>query len=205
MEEAIKLIEKVIIELEQEYQNVQGMILSEGDLKCHLFRKLYDLYDEDLKTMDAGITTSPVHSEISYYNSKDVLYFRPDIAIINPLSLSILHSIKYDITKTGVKFQKTPTKEFQFGGNSIIFELKFCRNKKGINPKNINSYIKDIEKIQAIQKLNSERSNGINNVFGFFIVFNKTNKYSSDFQKLFELQTKNLKIIYKTGNVVFPK
>jgi hypothetical protein len=204
MERIIELIIENIDEIEREYQLNKAMILTEDDLKCHLFRKLYDIYDEDLPTMDAGITASPVHSEVTYYNSKGVLYYRPDLAIIDTESLSILHSIEYDLRSNCAKFKKIPTKEFQFGGNSIIFELKFCRNKSRINKRHIHTYIKDIEKIKAIQKLNYEKSNGQNKIFGFFIVFNKTDKYDSSFPKMLEMETDYLKIIYKTGNIEFP-
>ena len=41
----INLIVQEIKIIEQEYQSCQGLILSEDDLKCHLFRRIYDLID----------------------------------------------------------------------------------------------------------------------------------------------------------------
>jgi len=203
MVRVIELIIEKIDEIEREYQHNKAMILTEDDLKCHLFRKLYDIYDKDLPTMDAGITASPVHSEVTYYNSKGVLYYRPDIAILNTQSLSILHGIEYNFNCNHANFRNLPSKDFQFGGNSIIFELKFCRNKNGISAKHIQSYMKDIEKIKAIQKLNLENSDGRNNVYGFFVLFNKTNKYCSALNNIFESEVDNMKIVYKTGKVSF--
>ena len=75
--ELVNKIRYVIADLEREYQECQGLILSEDDLKCNLFRKIYPLFlapeKKSIKenTMDDGVFGSPLHAEIKFYDEKD--------------------------------------------------------------------------------------------------------------------------------------
>jgi len=196
-------IEQLVTEIESEYQNSKGLILTEDDLKCHIFRKLYSLFDHNLETMDTNIKASPLHTEIYYFDENKKLKLRPDIAILNTKDLSILHSLEYKIDKLEAKFKRTSSKEFEYRGNSIIFELKFCRAKNGINRNHVKTYLKDIEKIKRLQELVNRNSNGINKINGIFIIFNKTDKKVPELDKLLTQSSDTLKILYHTGKVVF--
>lgn len=201
--EIIEIVEQEVKRLECEFQESQGLILTEDDLKCHLFRKLYPHFGHALTTMDQNIKAGPLHAEVNFFNRFNVLRKRPDLVIFNPQSLSILHSVEYEIDKVGIKYKyPTSEKQFEFGGNSIIFELKFCRNRKGIIKSSIDSYKKDIEKIRELQSITKDRSNGTNKITGIFIVFNKTDKKPIAFDDLFDLQDDSLKIFYGTGKVI---
>ena len=60
-------IENKIDELAHAYDQNKGLILSEGDLKCHIFKKLTEIteFAEYSQTRNHGIKSIPVHSEIS--------------------------------------------------------------------------------------------------------------------------------------------
>lgn len=199
----IEIIEKIVIEIEDEFQNSQGLILTEDDLKCHLFRKLYPYFNHSIKSMDPDIKASPLHAELNYFDYCDVLNKRPDLAIFKTENLSILHSVNHEIDKVGIKYKHTSGKEFEFSGKSVIFELKFCRNRNGINKRHINSYLKDIKKIRELQTINQEKSKGENVILGIIVIFNKTDKKIELFNELLNLQDESLKIFYGTGNVDF--
>lgn len=188
-------LERVIISIGNEFSNKQALILSEDDLKCHLFTQLYNqYYCKSYWTMDNGILGCPIHTEIRFYNAQDKLTFIPDITILNPENLSI----KKRIQEYGL-----PSKQFEFGGDAVVFELKFCKNKNGISKYNIESYKKDIEKIKEIQSINRNKGNKI---FGFFVIFNKTASYIPNFENFLRSEDYNsnqLKIIYASGNIVF--
>ncbi len=198
-----EIIEPIVKEIETEFQNSQGLILSEDDLKCHLFRKLYPHFNHSSNSMDCNIKASPLHSELKYFDKFGILNKRPDLAIIQTENLSILHSVEYEIDKVGIKYKHTSGKEFEFSGDSIIFELKFCRNRNGINKQHIDTYKKDIEKIRELQNTVHINSNGLNKILGVFIIFNKTDKKSNPFFDLLTLQDDFIKIFYGTGKVDF--
>lgn len=192
-----------IKELEIEFQSSQGLILSESDLKCNIFRKIYSLFEHSVITMDNGILASPLHSELKFFDMEDNLKIIPDITILDTNNLSIFHSIKYEITSHGIKYLKPTGKQFEFGGDAYILELKFCKNKHGISRKNYIFYKKDIEKIKRLQEIVNIRSDGGNKIFGLFAVFNKTNKRPDYFDELFDSDSEYLKIVYCSGKVDF--
>jgi hypothetical protein len=72
------------------------MILSEDDLKCHLFRLLYEeeRISQRQRTMDNDIWGTRIHTEIKFFNADIKLLDRPDITILSPKNRSILHSIQ---------------------------------------------------------------------------------------------------------------
>ena len=91
------LEEKIITEIKnisEEYKSNQGLILSEDDLKCHIFRKLYDLFpNHSIATHDHEITASPLHTEIRFYDEGGKLSLIPDITILDPAGMSIKHGM----------------------------------------------------------------------------------------------------------------
>ncbi len=61
------LIDKIISgisEVEKQYQSNQGLILSESDLKCLIYKELYNVFPEFTKTMDRNIKANSLHTEI---------------------------------------------------------------------------------------------------------------------------------------------
>lgn len=196
------IIEAKIKEIEKEYQQSQGLILTEDDLKCLLYRKLMEIPElsEITITEDPHIFANSIHTEVSWYDDNGKLTIKPDITILEPKNLSILHGCyDYDV--------RLPSKQFEFYGKAIILELKFIRNKTGIRNATLNGPIrKDFEKIgRLFERLESQ--NKPNEVFCYFIVFNKTNIKCKEFDRFFEKneQSNRHKILYATGNVNFRK
>jgi hypothetical protein len=194
-----KILEK-LDELELEFQTNQGIILTEYDLQCLVFHKIYGLFDHHQETFNSHIKGSPLHAEIKFFNEKGKLYYRPDITIIKPENYSIIHSIaEFVIKEDKIKYKSTSSKEFEFGGDSIIIELKFCREKTGITK--IDSFKADLSKIKKIKSLIERDS--ISKVYGIVAIFNKTDKKNGkmhDFINLSESDN-DIKIKYYTGKV----
>ena len=185
-------------ELELEFQRNQGIILTEYDLQCLVFHKIYDLFDHHQETFDYHIKGSPLHAEIKFFNESGKLYYRPDITIIKPQNYSIIHSIaEFVIKDDEIKYKPTSSKEFEFGGDSIIIELKFCREKNGIAK--IDSFKADLSKIKKIKRLVERDS--ISKVYGIVAIFNKTDKKIEKLQDFINLSEYDIKIKYYTGKV----
>lgn len=188
-------IEEKIVELSILFDENKGIILTEDDLKYHLVNKLFEIeYLSGFhKTYDESIKAVKIHCELSWYDENGKLTIKPDITIIEPFNLSILH---------GINFKKVPSKGFNFVGEAIIFELKFIRNKKGITNKLFKDEIlKDWNKInRLINKLSLPPIENIPQCY--MVIFSKYNIVCDDFTKLI-LQNNNehIKIIYHSGNV----
>ncbi|MFW6015786.1 MAG: hypothetical protein ACOCRK_05065 [bacterium] len=194
-------IEQKINEIETEYRHAQGMILTEDDLKCLLYKKIMEIgsISEPKETQDDQILAHSIHTEVSWYDSNGKLTIKPDLTILEPKHLSILHRYGSNLS--------LPSKQFEFNGKSIIFELKFIRNKTGIRQKTLESKIKkDFEKINILfERLESQ---GISNdVYCYFIIFNKTDIRCQEFNEFIEKnrESEKHKIIYATGKVNFDK
>jgi len=198
------LLESIMVEirnLESEFRESKGLILSEDDLKCHLFRKIYPLLSHNQQTMDTAILGSPLHTEIKFFDENDKLSLVPDITILTHSDLSILHSVNYKVTRDGIKPKGTSSKGFEFGGNTIIFELKLSKARKGISKKHLATYSSDIKKIKRLQNIITTRSEGSNKIYAIFVIFNKTDKKIKEFDD-FLLSNQNisdLKVVYGTA------
>src|SRR5688500_7133930 len=129
--------------LEIEYQNHKALILTESDLQCHLFNRVRSRFPNNEPSMDSHITGSAVHSEVKFYNEHNKLLIIPDLTIIDPHDVSIYHSVEFSMSPNGPRYGPLPSKDYQFGGDALVIELKFCRKKGGINSKNVKHYQKD--------------------------------------------------------------
>ncbi len=138
-----------------------------------------------------------VHTEVSWYDRNNKLAIRPDITVLEPENLSILERDNHKL--------KLPIKGCSFSGDAINFELKFIRNKTGITQRTLNSIKKDHEKIRELfKRLHDLKAS--NKIFCYFVIFNKTSIKCKGFESFIEhnRQSDTHKIIYATGNVVFP-
>jgi len=197
-----QIIESSISEIEFEYQFTKGLILTEDDLKVIIFHKLSSRCPDLIlpkQTEDRFITASMLHTELSWYDENGKLTIKPDITILEPEHLSILHKNDEEL--------KLPSKACSFGSSAILMELKFIKNEKGIRKTTISGALKnDIDKIKRLF-LRLERQGSYNDVFCYFIVFNKTDKKCSEFERFLEETNRDglgkYKMIYATGNVEF--
>ncbi|RFM28392.1 hypothetical protein [Chitinophaga silvisoli] len=203
-----ELVNRILVEidaLESDFQQHKGSILTEGDLKCQLFSRLQSIIPPPSATMNPEITGTSLHSEVSFFDGNNKLTMLPDITILHPKNLSILHSTEVSISSEGIRYEEYPTKKYTFGGDTIIIELKFCRNEAGLKASDIRRFKKDIEKIIMLQNLSSERTYGRSKIHGIFVVFNKTNIGKSTFESMHVNYNsrERLHVLYKTGGVNF--
>ena len=194
-----------ILNISHEYQKNQGLILSEDDLKCHIFRKIYDLIpDHSMRTHNKGITGSPLHSEIRFYDENGKLSLAPDITIIDPENMSIMHGISVRIKDDRLAYGRLPRKGFEFGGRAIVIEIKFEKSKNGISETTVKKLRDDINKITRLMGRHN-RPGEDNIILGIIVIFNKTDKYHQSFEQLVKDHetNDNIKIVYGTGKVNF--
>ena len=190
--------------ISDEYQKNQGLILSEADLKCHIFRKIYDLItNHNMITHDPGITASPLHSEIRFYDEDGKLRLVPDITILDPAGMSIKHGMSIRFKGKQLSYGKIPSCGFEFTGKVIVIEIKFEKSRNGISKATVQKIRDDLDKIARL--MGEDNLPNEDNIFGIMVVFNKTDKYDQLFNKLLQEyeSNNNLKIIYGTGNVIY--
>lgn len=184
-----KQIEEKINELGTYFENNKAVILTETDLQCLLYIRLLEIDIlsklKNTKNTKDIFKTHFVHTEVSWFDENKKLTLKPDISLIDPTDLTI---------GSGNSILKMPAKQFSFENGGIIFELKFNRTKS--TKRFLNEIKKDFIKFEKIKKLN-------NDVFCYFVVFNKTGNRSEELDKfLIEnkfSETHNL--IYKTSNI----
>ena len=193
---------QVIEGIETDYQDNQGLLLTEDDFKCQIYKRVSSLMSIREETMDNNIYGSPIHTELPFYDDNDKLTIRPDITIFDPKELSILHGVRIYIKNNKLAYGKLPSKSCEFGGKTIVIEIKFYRGKSGISKKNLLSIEKDIVKIlNLLQRHNRPASH--NDILGIMVVFNKTDKKNRVLNRLITKYASHsrLRVVYGTGKV----
>ena len=126
--------------------------------------------------MDDRIFGSAVHAELSWYDENRRLRIRPDITITEPECLSILHGYggpvfdPFNSQFGGFRAAPLPSKQYEFGGNAITFELKFAR--EGITDAMMELIRKDFAKMKRLFGILDRRGQG-DSVFSYLVIFNK--------------------------------
>lgn len=123
---------KVALEsLQEDYKINRGMILTEGDLECHLFNKLMqqeifsgyhnsknDTFQYDPEN-NSELKTGYVHSQVTWFKPGTKSGFEVDLTISDPAKLEVVNI---------ELFEEWPSKGFTYDGPSIAIELKFIRD-----------------------------------------------------------------------------
>lgn len=172
-------IERIINMVAAGYNRSPGSILTEADLQGHLHSRLSRLQAlrNPVPTLDPHILGSHVHSELPWYDERGKLRIRPDITIIEPEHMSILHGCAVPVvdpfsSPRGLfpKSRRLPSKQCEFAGKAVIFELKFAR--AGINRVVFDKVRYDLDKLMRLfRKLDLDGEG--ESVFAFLVVFNK--------------------------------
>jgi hypothetical protein len=170
-------IERCINRLHLEYCRAPASILTEDDLKFglryHLSR--IPILRRPIMTLNRGVRGTKVHAELSWYDESGRLRIRPDLTILEPEHMRCHPSYSrpaMDMFSGGGNSRLRtllPSKEFEFGGNAITFELKFARN--GINDAMVRSIKKDFAKVERILRILDERGEG-QSIFSYLVIFN---------------------------------
>lgn len=190
-------IEDQIDKLAVAYSEAPGLILTEDDLKCLLHSKLSGLspFRGAFVTQDPGVLATTVHSEVSWFDSKNKLTIKPDLTILDPQRLKILSG--------NARRASLPSKGYGFDGKAIILELKFIRQKSGITDSLYNREIlRDWQKIERLRK-KLEDQGSTDAIFCYFVIFNKGAAACRNFGRFLSENRNgvNHKILYKPGGV----
>ncbi len=192
-----KFIIECIDDLEKSYQENQALIISESDLKCQLYLRLFNNYGVCRENGEENIKGPAIHTELSWFNKKEKLNIIPDISIMDPNYLRII---------TPLHGKKLPSKNCVFyGSEAILFELKFIKFKSGITINATTKIQKDIDKIKELYEKFLLNSDNRTPFFCYFLVFTKVNKRCKQFEDLMKEDHPFGKVIVCSGNVVFDK
>ncbi len=195
-EQDIQVITEILNDLEKDFQEVKGLILTEDDLKCQLYSRLLRNPNFSLprETNECNVLANSIHTEVSWFDDNGKLKIKPDITILEPSSLSIFRALD------GLPL---PSKQFNFDGKAIVFELKFVRDPNGITDTIfIKEILKDYKKIRKLYgKLDNQGAG--HQIYCFFVVFNKTNQYCDKFKEFFLIDhnSPRYRMFYGSGNV----
>jgi len=173
-----------------------GVLLTEGDLQCLFFRRLssVEAFGAPVATQDHHILASPTHAEVSWFDDEGRLTIKPDITILDPAHLSLLHEVG--------SLKSPPSKGFHFTGNAFIFELKFARSRRGISEAVLKKIKKDFEKVERLFSKLADDGDA-DNVYCYLIIFSRYNIAVPAWNAFFEAKQTgpHWKIIYKSLNI----
>lgn len=126
----IELVKSAVTKLQTEYHEYRGMLLTEGDLECHMFNKLIN--EEGLSGFhnckndtfhnhfeEENLRTSFVHSQVTWFKPDKKSGFEVDLTIGDPAKLEV---------KNIELFEQNTSKGFAYDGPCIAIELKFIRD-----------------------------------------------------------------------------
>ncbi|PIT84882.1 hypothetical protein COU37_01330 [Candidatus Micrarchaeota archaeon CG10_big_fil_rev_8_21_14_0_10_45_29] len=154
----IEAIGAAINELLRDFEHNPEVFLTEEDIRCHLFFKLYSILglQQLRRTADEQVIQSiSVHSEIRWYGKEDKkLKYRSDIVIIPVEYLRTRdppakpHSPRTRIKK---KEFNLPSKGYAFNGETVIVEIKLRRRNGETTKKFANRIENDKKKLEIIK------------------------------------------------------
>ena len=190
-------IDEQIEEIGLEYKKVQGLILTEDDLKCVLYSRLIQLsnFAQPAATRDPWITASYVHSEISWFDSAGALSTRVDLAVVDPSDLSIIHSVQDGF--------RLPSKGFHSIGDAIIFELKFIREANGMTEAKLRRVRRDVEKIKRLYQ-EREKIASTSTLICYIVFLSKFANEETELIKNFQSEMagdKHFRVFFSCGDV----
>jgi hypothetical protein len=172
-------IDRYISLLHLEYRRVPASILNENDLKARLHSYLSRIprLQTAVPTRDKRVLGTAVHTELPWYDENRKLRIIPDLTILEPEHLSIRRCYSEPLIDAFLgggchypRVPRLPSKEFEFAGNAITFELKFAR--RGIDEATARLIKKDFQKMERLFRILDERGEG-RSVFSYLIVFNR--------------------------------
>lgn len=143
----IKTVISTIKEIQIDFSENKGLLLTEGDLECELYRKLNDKlnFKDRVKCKTSDWKTCSIHSQITWFKPNRESGFVVDLTILNPNKLDI---------NTFEMARDFPNKGFFYDGESVAIELKFLR--EGSNTKISNDaqcdYIKIVDELRLAKQ-----------------------------------------------------
>ena len=141
----VEATEQAIESLQKKYQVNRGMILTEGDLECHLFSEL--LQQPSLSGFHPSkndsfhyngvngtdLKTTYVHSQVTWFKPDQKSGFEVDITICDPKKLEVVNI---------ELFEEHTSKGFAYDGECVAIEVKFIRDINKANQYGQEDYLK---------------------------------------------------------------
>lgn len=139
----IQTVISCIKEIQKDFNDNKGLLLTEGDLECELYRRINDkpIFSKRLKCKNSDWKTGFIHSQVTWFKPDKESGFEVDLTLLNPLKLDI---------QTFELAQHYPNKGFFYDGEAVAIELKFLRdNREGkISNDAQRDYIKIIDELR---------------------------------------------------------
>ena len=128
----IEATKSAIESLQRKYKLNRGMLLTEGDLECHLFHELLQqpvlsgfhlskndsFWGNDNNALE--LRTTFVHSQVTWFKPQKKSGFEIDITIGDPAKLEVINI---------ELFEEYTHKGFAYDGECVAIELKFIRSE----------------------------------------------------------------------------
>lgn len=170
----IEATKNAVKSLQEKYKKNRGMLLTEGDLECHLFNELMqqeelsgyhpskntNIYDFS-SHKDSNLKTSYVHSQVTWFKVDQKSGFEPDLTICQPDLLEVKnHELLLDY----------PSKGFAYDGPCVAIEIKFIRTEDkatGLSHEDLRKFLEKLipAKMANIKNKNYKISNANNIAF----------------------------------------
>lgn len=137
---------RAVEEVQREFSQSAGLLLTEGDLECELYGKLRA--NRQLPTMgqtqgELGVSQS-VHSQVTWFKPDQDSGYKVDLTILDPPNLDLLRAKVVD---------RDPKKGFFYDGPAVGIELKFIRSasKSEVRNKAREDYEKVLDMAESYQ------------------------------------------------------
>lgn len=141
----VEAIKNSINSLQAKYNEYRGMLLTEGDLECHLFSELLQqeclngFYpSKDGTSQNKYLKTTFVHSQVTWFKPDENSGFEVDITICDPKKLEIVNI---------ELFEEYPSKGFAYDGECVAIEVKFIRDIQRASQYGKEDYLKLRDKL----------------------------------------------------------
>lgn len=131
----VNATKKALQSLQENYCRNQALLLTEGDLECHLFAELLkqDCISGCHTSADPGYKTTYVHSQVTWFKPEKLSGFEVDLTICDPKKLQV---------KKLELFEDYPSKGFAYDGECVAIELKFLRHEHRARHTSTEDFIK---------------------------------------------------------------
>lgn len=157
----VKVTQKAVDSIQKKYSKIRGMLLTEGDLECHLFSEL--MIQPELseykpskitnifnKKLNEEFKTSFVHSQVTWFKVNQKSGFEADLTICNPELLEVKnHELLLDY----------PSKGFAYDGPCVAIEVKFIRTEYKASMTSQEDLLKFLDKLIPAKLENIKKDN----------------------------------------------
>jgi len=184
----LRLVNKCVKKLKHEFENNPFNFLSEDDIKCHLFMKLWEKREFcNLEETEDKQKISRLHSEVTYFDAERKLRVHADLSAIDPKHTNV-YSDRRNVGRAKL------SKGYEFSESHFLIEIKFNRGEWS-KERAWEEWKKDLDKLKRLR-------DRITSMRYFSIFFDKRGYFSSgDVNEMRKLYP-GIKIVYAKPKLV---